>query len=97
MSTLDLQIRCQPHGQGWSCEVAVGDDPAATQHSVEVPRDCLERLDPGADSPERLVERSFGFLLEREPREAIMSSFELPIITRFFPEWEDEMERRRGG
>ena len=33
-------------------------------------------------TPERLLEASFEFLLEREPRESIMRSFELPIIGR---------------
>jgi hypothetical protein len=96
MATSDLELRCQPDGDNWICQVTVGDDPAATRHTVEVPRECLETLDPGAASPDRLVETSFHFLLEREPREAIMSRFELPLITRFFPEWEAEMGRRLG-
>jgi hypothetical protein len=44
--------------------------------------------------PEELVRLSFEFLLEREPRESIMRSFELPIIGRFFGDYRDEMERR---
>jgi hypothetical protein len=96
MSNPNLQIECSPANGRWMCEVRVGDDAGATRHQVEVPADCLERLTPGDDSPQRLVDESFRFLLEREPREAIMTRFELPIITRFFPEWEREMERRLG-
>jgi hypothetical protein len=48
---------------------------------------------PGV-SPEELVRISFEFLLEREPRQSIMRSFELPIIGRFFGDYRDEMERR---
>ena len=33
---------------------------------------------------EQLVEASFRFLLEREPKESILSQFELPVIERYF-------------
>lgn len=39
-------------------------------------------------SPQELVEKSFAFLLEREAPEAIMRQFELPVISRYFPEYE---------
>ena len=48
----------------------------------------LDRLAAGATDPTDLVRRSFAFLLEREPKEAILRSFDLPIIGRFFPEYE---------
>jgi hypothetical protein len=40
------------------------------------------------------VEASFRFLLEREPREAILRRFELPLIGHFFAEYEAEIGRR---
>jgi len=51
----------------------------------------LARLAPGADHPVDLVRRSFEFLLAREPKESILSSFELPVIARYFPEYEREI------
>ena len=48
----------------------------------------LERLAPGADDPIDLVRRSFAFLLEREPKESILRSFDLPEIGRYFPDYE---------
>jgi hypothetical protein len=38
-------------------------------------------------TPEALIEASFAFLLEREPKEAILARFELPVIERYFPEY----------
>ena len=38
-----------------------------------------------------LIEASFLFLLEREPNTSIMEHFDLTIIGRFFPEWEEAM------
>ena len=87
---------CEATAIGWQCRVSVGDDPAATRHEVSVDRPTLDDLAPGA-SPEELVRASFAFLLEREPRESIMRSFELPIIGRFFGDYPDEMRRRLAG
>lgn len=48
----------------------------------------LARLVPDATEPSDLVRRSFEFLLAREPKESILRSFELPVIGRYFPEYE---------
>jgi hypothetical protein len=86
-------VECRATEEGWTCTVTVGDDPGATTHEVQVDRATLDDLAPGAP-PEELVRASFGFLLEREPREAIMRRFELPIIGRFFGDYRDEIRRR---
>jgi len=86
-------VTCRPVAAGWGCTVVLGDDAAATTHEVTVDRAVLGDLAPDA-TPEELVRVSFEFLLEREPREAIMRSFELPIIGRFFADYRDEMLRR---
>ena len=43
---------------------------------------------PARTIPIDLVRRSFAFLLEREPKESILRSFELPEIGRYFPDYE---------
>jgi hypothetical protein len=91
-----VSVRCDPAADGWHCVVTVGDDPAATEHRVSVDRDTLQRLGDGA-TPEELVRASFGFLLEREPRESIMRAFDLSLIARFFGDYEDEIRRRMVG
>jgi hypothetical protein len=89
-----VHVECR-HGDGeWSCAVTVGDDSAATHHQVTVMATDLERLAPGATDPSSLVRASFAFLLEREPRESILRSFELMVIGRYFHEFEDVI---RGG
>lgn len=86
--THDVAIDCRPDRDGWTCDVRVGNDDGATRHTVTVARGVLERLRPEADDPEQLVRDAFAFLLDREPRESILGSFELPVIGRYFPEWE---------
>ena len=88
-----IDVSCDRTGDGWRCRVTVGDDPSATRHEVAVSTDDLERLAPGTDV-KRLVEASFAFLLEREPRESILRQFELPVIGRYFPEYDEEIGRR---
>ncbi len=39
-------------------------------------------------APEILIERSFEFLLERESNSSILQTFDLPIIGRYFPDYE---------
>ena len=86
-----VRVDCQRADGGWSCTVTVGDDARATTHEVRVASDVLERLSPGAVEPTALVHASFEFLLEREPRESILRAFDLPVIGRYFPEWEAEV------
>ncbi len=88
-----VHVRCDPSAGGWRCLVTVGDDRAATTHEVGGTHDDLARLAPGGNA-ERLVEASFGFLLEREPREAILRRFELPVIGRYFPDYAGEIGAR---
>ena len=89
-----IAVRCERVGTGWQCAVTVGEDEAATTHEVTVGDEDRSRLAGDADV-ERLVEESFRFLLEREPREAILRRFELTVIGRYFPEYEAEIGRTR--
>jgi hypothetical protein len=90
----DVEVRSGATADGWSCEVTVRDAGSASRHVVAVRREDLDRLDPGALDPSDLVRRSFAFLLERERKESILASFELPVIGRYFPEYEEEIRRR---
>ena len=83
-----VNVMCRGAEKGFACDVAVGTDPAATRHAVNVSHDDLARLAPGHYDPHALVEASFEFLLEREPRESILRSFDLPVIERYFPGYE---------
>jgi len=62
--------------------------PAATVHSVTVTPEYLQKLTGGRASAETLLEKSFEFLLERESNASILRSFDLPVIQRYFPEYE---------
>src|SRR5438093_13438423 len=66
-----------------------------THHRVRVTKADMDRLSEGR-SPEKLLEESFRFLLERESNTSILGSFDLPLIGRYFPEYEREIRIRLG-
>jgi hypothetical protein len=59
-----------------------------TTHKVTVNPSYYRKLTEGRVPVEILVEKSFEFLLAREPNTSILRSFELPVIGRYFPEYE---------
>ncbi|HEX5826607.1 MAG TPA: hypothetical protein VFY23_03745 [Candidatus Limnocylindrales bacterium] len=87
--TTRIDVHCVPTTGGWSCTATIDDDagPPST-HDISVSPDDLGRLAPTAAEPTDLVRRSLEFLLEREPRGSILSRFDLPVIGRYFPEYE---------
>jgi hypothetical protein len=100
MTEPTLDVRCGRSGDtlgGWLCLVKTHDGPFSTEHRVTVAPAILERLDPGAAGPERLVAAAFAFLLEREPASSILRTFDLSVIGRYFPDWEADVIRRLSG
>jgi len=81
-------------GDEWEVSVR---EAVTTHHRVRVTKDDLARLSEGR-GPDALLQESFRFLLEREPNTSILASFALPLIGRYFPEYEEEIRTRlRGG
>jgi hypothetical protein len=80
-----VQISIESSG-GSVYRVVVSQGKSKTTHDVTVTPEDVARYAPGAP-PERLLEASFEFLLEREPASSILSRFALPVIERYFPEY----------
>ncbi|GIW20883.1 MAG: hypothetical protein KatS3mg065_1179 [Chloroflexota bacterium] len=91
--TIEVTTQPQPGGD-WLCRVIVREASSRTEHRVRVTQADLERLDPRSGDPTDLVRRSFVFLLEREPKESILRTFELSVIGRYFPEYEATIRKR---
>lgn len=83
----DINIAATAEG---TYTVAVIDGESTSNHEVTVGADELALL-PEGNSTEDLVEASFRFLLDREPKESILSSFDLSVISRYFPEYRDRI------
>ena len=78
-------ISVAPAG-GTTYRVTVDEGGSRSEHDVTVTPQDLARYAPGA-SASQLLKASFAFLLEREPKEAILGRFALPVIERYFPEY----------
>ena len=83
------------HSGGDRYRVRVEEGGSRTEHEVTAPADERQRYG-GSASAEKLLEASFEFLLEREPQQAILRSFRLSVIERYFPEYPEEITRRLG-
>jgi hypothetical protein len=86
-----IEVKQLDDGDPMVFKVRVEEANSTSHHEVKLAREDHERLAPAAE-PDHLVEASFAFLLDREPKEQILSSFELPVIDRYFGEYEDEIE-----
>ncbi|HET9179587.1 MAG TPA: hypothetical protein VFQ24_14615 [Terriglobia bacterium] len=85
--------RCCPG----SFRVTITEGASKSSHTVSLSREYYEMLTGMQVSQEVLIEQSFQFLLENEPRESILQQFDLPLIGRYFPDYESEIRRRLAG
>jgi hypothetical protein len=90
-----VTVRAEARGDDWICEVGVDHAGQRTRHTVRVRGADLERWAGGTEREdvEGLVTRSFDFLLEREPPNAILATFNLSVIQRYFPEYDAAFKR----
>jgi hypothetical protein len=90
-----VKVRAETEGESWRCEVEIEHGGQLTQHVVTVRPADLARWATGAraENVEDLVARSFVFLLEREPPNAILATFDLSVIQRYFPDYDRAFHR----
>lgn len=66
--------------------VTIDEDGSTSTHEVTATASQVASIGGGSGAAE-LVAASMRFLLDREPKESIMSRFDLDVIARFFPEY----------
>ncbi len=74
---------------GWKFTVNLDSD----SYYVELSKDYWQKLTGSKISPEELIKKSFQFLLQKEPKEAILKEFNLKIISSYFPEYKEFINR----
>jgi hypothetical protein len=97
----DIEVSCELAAEGWRCSVRVADRGRTSSFDVTA-HDPDALLPPGGTGGqeadvERLVSETFVFLLEREPVSSILPTFDLAVVSRYFPEYPTEIRRRLGG
>ena len=66
---------------------------STTTHTVTVSDQSLTNLTDNKVTKTQLLELSFKFLLEREPNTSILSSFDINVISKYFPDYRVEVRR----
>lgn len=70
--------------------VIVGEEQSETKYDVTMSESDYRRLTDGKVTPERCIQAAFQFLLDREPKESILSRFDVTLIPKYFPSFERE-------
>ena len=70
-------------------DVVVGESGGATRRRLTIsPGDTAAFAGLGA-GPARAAEAAMAFVLDREPKEAILGAFDIAVIRRYFPEFDE--------
>jgi hypothetical protein len=77
-------------------DVTLQEGKSATRHRVTMTRATCQKLTGGTASPARCIEAAFKFLLDHEPKESILSCFDVTVISTYFPSFEREVGRYIG-
>jgi hypothetical protein len=92
-----INIRRVGEGDPLEFEVVVRQQGSETTHRVRIAREMYQRLSAGKHTPEGFLDATFRFLLDREPKEAILRRFDVGIIERYSPEFERELPHYLSG
>lgn len=67
---------------------------STTEHDVTIDAAYAKRLCQDKLTTAALIEKSFEFLLARESNTSILRTFDLSVISRYFPEYESEISQQ---
>jgi hypothetical protein len=77
---------------GGKFEVTVSEQDSSTVHAVVLDDDYYHALTEEKITKEDFIKKCFEFLLERESKESILSSFNVKVIKNYFPEFEQQVK-----
>lgn len=88
-----IDVKQTNEGDPLQFMVTVREGTSETRHRVSMSKSTYEKLTYGKVRPERCVRAAFEYLLDREPKEAILRNFDITIISKYFPGFETEFNR----
>jgi hypothetical protein len=91
--TIVIDVRRIADGDPLLFEVIIREDGSETRRDVTMSVADFERIASQADSAEQCIDAAFRFLLDREPKEAILRRFDFSVIASYFPEFAREFPR----
>ncbi len=91
--TLMIDVSQTKTGDPLEFSVTVREGGGETHHSITMAESTYQKLTSGEVHPEQCIEGAFKFLLEREPKESILSRFDVTVISKYFPDFESQLSR----
>jgi hypothetical protein len=88
MTTSAISATADP-AHALTFDVVVRDARGESRHRVTMQPDEAQRWAELGAEPLHCVHAAMMFLLDREPKEAILRAFDMRVIRRYFPEFDD--------
>lgn len=85
-----IEVTQREAGDPMEFEVVVSTGGSESRHRVTMSAEDQARLGAGHD-PAAVIEAAFRFLLDREPKEAILGRFDIDVIPTYFPDFEETL------
>lgn len=90
---MDIKVKTRATNLGWHFDVILSEPTGPTFYKVTMDKDFLTRI--GATyHPEKVVQKSFEFLLEKEPKEKILQEFDIAELAHYYPGFIPELNKR---
>jgi hypothetical protein len=90
----DIDVREMGEEEGrMQFVVTVAEAGDSSTHHVTLSKADFDRWGTNSPDPAGFIRRCFEFLLEREPKESILSRFDVSDIRSYFPEFDREIQR----
>jgi hypothetical protein len=70
-------------------DICVREGQGESRHRVTIPAEDAARYAASGVRLDRCVEAAMAFLLDREPKESILGAFDIQVIRRYFPEFDE--------
>jgi len=88
MSDFAISVLADP-ARALTFDVIVRDAHSESRHRVTLQADDAARWAKLGAAPPDCIEAAMRFLLDREPKESILGAFDISVIRRYFPEFDD--------
>jgi hypothetical protein len=89
----EIHVERKGEGDAYAFSVRVTERGGETRHEVTLSEHDFARLGTGYATPAEFLHACFAFLLAREAKEEILSTFDVSAIPRYFPEFENQIRR----
>jgi hypothetical protein len=89
-----IQVKRKSDGDPMEFYVTVEQGQSQSRHHVTMGRTTYRQLTDEQVTPERCIQAAFEFLLAHEPKESILSRFDVTVIPTYFPSFVSEIKHR---